>query len=1250
MRKRWVGMVALVAIEAVVVTLLQQPAHAEDPIVVNIPVITYDQPIVLNFDPPTAGTNYEYIPGTVSIPVGEPVGSVPTQVASQCTPIPGVPGALCMGNPTSSDQPPLDVIGIEELSPVLKTPEAQGALGWMVDEAVESIRAMSDLPRDNRIERYGRDQIRAYMLQRLLNIMDKRVGGVVLTADERQALDFVESSFLTDDRMLAQAAYDEFEHFMAVGCGYHEPSAPAIVTDPVVMPKEVADWCAVPHAPEVEAFMFAPPIPSVDDFTSWGAYRRSHDLGLDVIGNDEVQKNLRDMAVGYTLLGAVGVATAAAGIAVAIVASSTLIADGIAGVLFPFAGVSTFVADAAPIAGATIGVSAGAAAAVVAVVILFVVVTAISIWKLIEHEKIGLTLEDRLDDALAASDPLGLDALTAQYSGTPFLSWYADGAPTYRQTATVNKLAAKIALWTTVDESGTVIGDPTGVWSGGATAAASARADATSATAAAIEPEIKFTVKVGANAATQQATLTVPQDPGPAKVHFSQRWMVVQRFGETAQPAFSFSYRDPLGVAHLASRAPSTMGGFFITKEVDGLASGAHVPAIYFRNANDVVVKVSLPPSPSAYLAGPRPVAVGPLWANRPVNLRPNPVNVNGSSVDPVVAETEFTYAWTVSRLTPNGTWSTVATSPDYGTKFTPDQAGTYYARVTMTSLANPSIQKFGAVQFDISPPPILESIPGHLIDNGSTTQEFDIQLREEVPSDTITIRVQWQPDLDGVPAETTVVLPCVQTGPIECTTPRTGLLDNLIRTLTSNTDLRQPVKVQVSNSYGASVEHLFEIANPGRPSILPPPAGANDSQAGSVLVGESTTQVIMPLVAGNTDYMAATLAPGLNIGQDDFALVDPATGNTTASILLPGSDNLIASAAQDADGIWRLYVSGHPDVLDLGTFEVPIVISQTNTNTNLIVLTIHVVPSSGDRYRLGYDSSINPQDFATPTLPVLEPVILGGQVDWPAYAGDLCVSLIFQSYPPFTQGTKCGPQSWFFTAADAPKPFPYAELFPGGMIAGKYEASFWLDGIGDHVDNTPLTRGFQLTAGATYPAPAVVAGKPVVSGKAQVGKVLTSSPGLWYPATTTLTRQWLRDGAPIAGATASSYLVRPGDVGHRLSLRVRGTAPSFTQSTAVSALTAKAIKGVLTLTPRPTISGTPAVGRKLTAHPGTWNAGVTLRYRWLANGQAITGATGKTLVLTRALRGKRIAVVVTGSKPGYVTVRRTSAATAPVR
>lgn len=70
-----------------------------------------------------------------------------------------------------------------------------------------------------------------------------------------------------------------------------------------------------------------------------------------------------------------------------------------------------------------------------------------------------------------------------------------------------------------------------------------------------------------------------------------------------------------------------------------------------------------------------------------------------------------------------------------------------------------------------------------------------------------------------------------------------------------------------------------------------------------------------------------------------------------------------------------------------------------------------------------------------------------------------------------------------------------------------------------------------------------------------------------------------------------------------------------------------------------PFVTGSPTVGGTLTVDPGTWSpSGVTYSYRWLADGVAIPGATGRTYVPTSSVSGKGIVAEVSGSLSGYKT------------
>jgi len=198
--------------------------------------------------------------------------------------------------------------------------------------------------------------------------------------------------------------------------------------------------------------------------------------------------------------------------------------------------------------------------------------------------------------------------------------------------------------------------------------------------------------------------------------------------------------------------------------------------------------------------------------------------------------------------------------------------------------------------------------------------------------------------------------------------------------------------------------------------------------------------------------------------------------------------------------------------------------------------------------------------------------------------------------------------------------------------------------GEDSHEDGEPDERGVEQPE---QDQPLVTA-VPTISGTAQVGQTLTVDPGPWTPETT-FTYEWFADDTALVGATGSTLTLRNEQAGTRITVRVTGSKPAHTTVSETSAPTALVTGGTLTAA-TPSIAGTAQVGRILTANTGDWTAGTTFVYQWFAGGVAISGATGSTLTLTDAHRGKKITVTVTGTKNGYRTVAKTSAATGAVQ
>lgn len=172
---------------------------------------------------------------------------------------------------------------------------------------------------------------------------------------------------------------------------------------------------------------------------------------------------------------------------------------------------------------------------------------------------------------------------------------------------------------------------------------------------------------------------------------------------------------------------------------------------------------------------------------------------------------------------------------------------------------------------------------------------------------------------------------------------------------------------------------------------------------------------------------------------------------------------------------------------------------------------------------------------------------------------------------------------------------------------------------------------------------------RPTISGTAQVGDVLTVDKGVWSPSDATLTVQWFRGEAAIAGETGNTYTLVVADAGTSVSARVTGASAGLQGASAASAgapvvdcTGLNALGCVLTPAKKsptnsvpPAITGDAQVGAVLTASAGTWSPASTYLYQWYADGAVIDGANAATLTLTASQLGDPITVKVYATTSG---------------
>jgi hypothetical protein len=148
----------------------------------------------------------------------------------------------------------------------------------------------------------------------------------------------------------------------------------------------------------------------------------------------------------------------------------------------------------------------------------------------------------------------------------------------------------------------------------------------------------------------------------------------------------------------------------------------------------------------------------------------------------------------------------------------------------------------------------------------------------------------------------------------------------------------------------------------------------------------------------------------------------------------------------------------------------------------------------------------------------------------------------------------------------------------------------------------------------------------------------------------TTLSYQWLRDGAPILGAASASYTPREEDDGRTIQCRITATSPEGTSVATTEALVVAPVsdppppdpgdRSIGSFIPGvPTIAGIPAAGQTLTCTPGPWHNNPTFTYQWLANGTSIAGATNSTYEVQAADVGKALQCEAIGSNASGTAV-----------
>jgi uncharacterized delta-60 repeat protein len=154
--------------------------------------------------------------------------------------------------------------------------------------------------------------------------------------------------------------------------------------------------------------------------------------------------------------------------------------------------------------------------------------------------------------------------------------------------------------------------------------------------------------------------------------------------------------------------------------------------------------------------------------------------------------------------------------------------------------------------------------------------------------------------------------------------------------------------------------------------------------------------------------------------------------------------------------------------------------------------------------------------------------------------------------------------------------------------------------------------------------------GNVTISGTANQNQILTANNTLTdLDGLGTITYQWLSNNKEISNSTQSTYKLAQSDVGNVISVKASYTDGFGSKETVTSAATAKIENVNDAPTGNVSISGLAAQGQTLTIVNtlADLDGLGTIKYQWLSNGAALSGATKTSYVLSSSDIGKTISV-----------------------
>lgn len=190
-----------------------------------------------------------------------------------------------------------------------------------------------------------------------------------------------------------------------------------------------------------------------------------------------------------------------------------------------------------------------------------------------------------------------------------------------------------------------------------------------------------------------------------------------------------------------------------------------------------------------------------------------------------------------------------------------------------------------------------------------------------------------------------------------------------------------------------------------------------------------------------------------------------------------------------------------------------------------------------------------------------------------------------------------------------------------------------------------------------SVPAPKILRGwiektkMPWIHGGHADGYTMTAKDVAFNVGGADISYQWLRNGAPIAGANSTLYVLTTADVGTVVSLRIKATKPNYRPLTVTTGGTNPVANAPILNLTKPSITGRGVAGSVMSTTTGTWShKGLKFTYQWYANGKKIDGATRPAYRPSPEKTGTVLTVTVRAAKSKHTTGTATSNPTAAIK